>query len=77
VAGPYGVGFRVVQHYDRARVYKQHIDLTSGTTATGERARPVQTLIWYPAKKTSGQPLHYGDYVRLAATETEFARSPA
>jgi dienelactone hydrolase len=77
VAGPYSVGFRVVRHYDRTRVYKPRIDLTSGTTATGERARPVQTLIWYPAKKTSGQPLHYGDYVHLAATETEFTRSPA
>jgi dienelactone hydrolase len=77
VAGPYKVGFRVVQQYDRARVYKPSVDLTSGTTAAGERARPIQTLIWYPAKKASGKTLHYGDYVRLAATETEFARSPA
>lgn len=75
--GPYGVGFRVVQHYDRAHVYKPKIDLTSGTLATGERTRPLQTLIWYPAKPASGKPLHYGDYVRLAATETVFSRSPA
>jgi len=77
VAGTYSVGFRVVQQYDRAHVYKQRIDLTSGVPATGERARPVQTLIWYPAKRSSGKPLHYGDYVRLAATETVFARSTA
>jgi dienelactone hydrolase len=77
VAGPYKVGFRVVQQYDRARVYKPSVDLTSGTIAVGERARPIQTLIWYPAKKASGRALHYGDYVRLAATETEFTRSPA
>lgn len=77
VAGPYKVGFRVVQQYDRARVYTPRVDLTSGTTAAGERARPMQTLIWYPAKKASGQALHYGDYVRLAATETDFTRSPA
>jgi dienelactone hydrolase len=75
--GAYGVGFRVVQQYDRAHVYKQKIDLTSGTLATGERTRPLQTLLWYPAKQASGKPLHYGDYVRLAATETVFARSTA
>ena len=75
--GAYGVGFRVVQQYDRAHVYKQKIDLTSGTLAMGERTRPLQTLIWYPAKQASGKPLHYGDYVRLAATETVFARTAA
>lgn len=76
-AGTYKVGFRVVQHYDRARVYTPCVDLTTGTTAAGERARLMQTLIWYPAKKGSGRALHYGDYVRLAATETDFTRSPA
>lgn len=75
--GAYSVGFRVVQQYDRAHVYKQKIDLTSGTLTTGERARPLQTLIWYPAKKGSGKPLHYGDYIQLATTETVFARSNA
>jgi dienelactone hydrolase len=77
VPGTYGVGFRVVQQYDHAHVYKQRTDLTSGTPVTGERSRPLQTLIWYPTRKTAGRQLHYRDYLRLAATETVFARSDA
>lgn len=75
--GAYGVGFRVVQQYDRGRAYKSKTDLTSGLPATGERARPLQTLIWYPTKNATGKPLHYGDYLSSAATETVFARSDA
>lgn len=75
--GTYGVGFRVVQQYDRTRAYKPKTDLTTGLPATGERARPVQTLIWYPAKRAAGKQLHYGDYLRSAATETAFARTEA
>jgi dienelactone hydrolase len=76
-AGAYGVGFRVVQQYDHAHVYKQKIDLTSGEPATGERTRPLQTLIWYPTTKTAGKQLRYGDYLRSAATEVSFVRSDA
>jgi dienelactone hydrolase len=75
--GTYGVGFRVAQQYDHARVFRHKTDLTSGAPATGERARPLQTLIWYPSKKTAGKQLHYGDYLRSAATETTFARTDA
>lgn len=75
--GTYGVGFRVVQQYDHTRVYRQKTDLTSGTPASGERTRPLQTLIWYPTRKTAGRQLHYGDYLRTAVTETAFARSDA
>jgi dienelactone hydrolase len=75
--GAHGVGLRVVQQYDHARVYRQKIDLTNGRPATGARMRPLQTLIWYPAKTKPGERLHYQDYGRLAATETVFARSAA
>ena len=75
--GAHGVGLRVVQQYDYARVYKDKTDLTSGTVASGERARPLQTLIWYPANKVAGTPLRYDDYLRLAATEVHFGRSAA
>lgn len=76
--GSYGVGFLVVQQFDTSHVFRQKIDLTTGVTATGERARPLQTLIWYPTTgKTSGKRLHYGDYLRTAATEINFVRSAA
>lgn len=75
--GPYGVGLRVVQSYDRSRVYPPRIDLVTGTPAPGERARPIQALVWYPADKQSGTALDYGGYLRTAATEEQFQRDGA
>jgi tetratricopeptide (TPR) repeat protein len=75
-SGPYGVGFRVVQQYDYARSYKDKTDAVTGKAYLGERARPVQTLVWYPAPKT-GTPLRYADYVRTEATDEVFARPEA
>jgi dienelactone hydrolase len=76
-SGEYGVGLRIVQLYDRSRVYHDKIDLVTGTAVQGERARPVQALVWYPAEKQSGTPLRYADYLRTAATEEQFKRDPA
>lgn len=74
--GSYPVGLRVIQQYDRSREYKRAIDPITGTPVTGERSRPVQTLIWYPAAK-GGTPLRYRDYMATRLTETDFAVSPA
>jgi dienelactone hydrolase len=70
--GPHPVGFRVVHQYDYSRVYKPVVDL-EGKPVTGERARPIQTLVWYPAQvNTSAQPMLYGRYIELLATEENF-----
>jgi dienelactone hydrolase len=70
--GPHPVGFRVVHQFDYARGYKTAFDF-EGKPATGERARPVQTLIWYPAQlDKSAQQMLYGRYVELFATEENF-----
>lgn len=74
--GQYGVGFRIVQQYDHSRTYKGKVDMLSGQSTSGERARPLQTMIWYPAAK-GGAPVHYIDYLRAIATEEEFARPSA
>ncbi|GAA4048400.1 hypothetical protein GCM10022409_38510 [Hymenobacter glaciei] len=74
--GPHGVGFRVVKQYDYSRTYKEKIDLVSGLPAVGERARPLQTLVWYPAPK-AGTPVRYADYLRTEATDEVFERSTA
>ncbi|MGA8659535.1 MAG: hypothetical protein WB586_25715, partial [Chthoniobacterales bacterium] len=42
----------------------------------GEVARPIQTLIWYPAQQSAAGHLTYGDYLNLAATEEDFKPSP-
>jgi len=66
--GPYAVGLRVVRQYDDSRSYRDGLDIVSGQVVDGPRARPMQTLVWYPAA-SGGRPLHYADYVALAATE--------
>lgn len=74
--GPYAVGLKVIQQYDRARTYKSEIDLATGEPVQGERARPVQTLVWYPAAR-GGKPVTWRDYLDTVPTEDAFTRSPA
>jgi dienelactone hydrolase len=74
--GPHAVGVKVVQQYDRSRQYKSEIDLATGEPAQGEHARPVQTLVWYPAAR-GGKPVTYRDYLDTVPSEDAFTRSPA
>lgn len=74
--GPHGVGFKLIQQYDRSRLYKADIDLATGDKVAGERARPVQTLLWYPAAR-GGKPLSYRQYLETAATENAFTLGAA
>jgi tetratricopeptide (TPR) repeat protein len=70
--GPYEVGLRVVDQYDRARNFRPQID-DLGRPASGETSRPLQTLVWYPAEKTEREHISVGDYLALRTTETSFA----
>jgi len=74
--GRFAVGFRVVNQYDHARAYKGEFDGVTGKAVEGERARPIQTLIWYPAA-ASGKPMVFGDYLALTGAEVDFTRSEA
>lgn len=75
--GQYGVGLRIVQLQDRSRAYADKIDLVSGAPLPGDRARPLQALVWYPAAQQGGTAIRYVDYLRAAATEEQFGRSEA
>ncbi|WP_323140584.1 hypothetical protein [Massilia phyllosphaerae] len=78
--GPYPVGFHVRQQFDRARVYEHARDPVTAQNADSERARPLQTLIWYPAAgagTSKGAPMRYRDYVTTIASEEDFQRTPA
>lgn len=74
--GPYPVGLRVVEQYDYSRIYRAATDAL-GKPYVGERSRPLQTLVWYPAKKAAGKPMTVADYVDLLATETSFGKPNA
>lgn len=69
--GPYAVGLRVVEQYDYSRSYRHALD-GLGRPFEGERARPLQVLIWYPAVRVSAKPMAVSDYSNLLATETNF-----
>ena len=69
--GRHGVGLKVVQQYDYTRQYKTRVDMRTGEPASGERARPIQALVWYPAAR-GGKPVSFRDYVATTATEDDF-----
>jgi dienelactone hydrolase len=69
--GPYAIGFKVVEQYDYSRTFAPLIDQL-GKPFQGERARPIQTLIWYPAQKNEAKRMTVGDYVALGRTEASF-----
>ena len=69
--GPYSVGLHVVDQYDHSRSFP--CDLTHSEKPPSDTcARPLQTLVWYPAQSSAGTLMTVGDYVRLADTEIAF-----
>jgi Zn-dependent M28 family amino/carboxypeptidase/pimeloyl-ACP methyl ester carboxylesterase len=71
--GPHAVGLKVVEQYDYSRTYR-HLTDELGKPYRGERARPLQTLIWYPARPNTAHPMTVRDYADLWSTETTFGR---
>lgn len=71
--GPYAVGLRVVEQYDRSRPYRSTLDAL-GKPFVGERDRPLQTLVWYPAVQSAKPKMTIRDYGNLWTTETTFER---
>jgi pimeloyl-ACP methyl ester carboxylesterase len=67
--GPYPVGVKVVDQYDRSRTYRA---TDSSRSSTIDEPRPLQSLIWYPSLKRPAKPMTVGDYVRLADREIHF-----
>ncbi|QGZ41965.1 dienelactone hydrolase family protein [Pseudoduganella flava] len=74
--GSFPVGLKVVRQYDQARVYKTRVSLVTGKPTVGERARPMQMLVWYPAAR-SERPVTLREYVATGATEDTFDMPPA
>src|SRR3954471_19753712 len=70
--GPHPVGLRVVEQYDYSRSFRPLTDAL-GKPSRGESARPIQTLIWYPAAEAvESKPMTAGEYIDLSTTETSF-----
>ncbi|RYG39279.1 MAG: dienelactone hydrolase [Burkholderiales bacterium] len=76
-AGPHPVGLQVIEQYDHSRGYRGATDPYNGQATIGERARPIQTFVWYPAEKGTGREMIVGSYLELGGTSDEFPSSPA
>ena len=46
--GPHGVGYMAIEHYDYSRSFQPKRDYF-GELIPGERGRPLQVCVWYPA----------------------------
>ena len=68
--GPNPVGLKVVNQYDPSRKFPAAPDRLEAPT--GQGSRPLQTLIWYPARQSRSKPMTVGDYVVLADREIHF-----
>jgi dienelactone hydrolase len=75
-AGPHAVGLRIVQQYDYSRVLEAQVD-AFGKTVSTESARPIQIMIWYPAKRTNAAPMQVADYRQAGLTDVDFALASA
>lgn len=66
--GPYAVGFKAVNNYDYSRTFYSTYD-EQGNNVT-EKARPIQTSIWYPAnnlKTRNAKRIGFKEYTNLVA----------
>ena len=75
-AGPHVVGLRIVQQYDYSRVMEAQVDAFGNTVSAGP-ARPIQILVWYPAKRTTVAPMQVADYRQASLTDVDFALAVA
>lgn len=70
--GQYAVGLKVVEQYDKSRSFQVARGLNQESPSL--EGRPLQTLLWYPAEKTSAPTMALGEYETLIETETSFGR---
>ena len=75
-AGPHAVGLRIVQQYDYSRVLDPQVDAFGKAGKVGP-GRPIQTLVWYPAKRTGAAPMRVADYRQASLADVDFASPKA
>ncbi len=75
-AGPHAVGLRVVQQYDYSRALDVQVDAFGKPMPTG-RGRPIQTLVWYPAKRSAAATMLIADYRQATLADVDFSFAEA
>ena len=70
--GQHAVGLRIVQQYDYSRQLEAPVDAFGKAGAVGP-GRPIQTLVWYPAKATRAAPMMVADYLQADLADVDFS----
>jgi dienelactone hydrolase len=70
-AGPHAVGLHIVQQYDYSRVMDVQVNAFGKVLPTGP-GRPIQTLVWYPAKRSTAAPMLMADYGEASLSDVDF-----
>ncbi len=68
--GPYRIGFKAIENYDYSRSFGPKTDYF-GAIVPGERGRPLQICIWYPAEHgEEAVSTVYGEYAFVYPEDT-------
>ena len=71
--GPLPVGLQVIQQYDLSRGASPSATPPSSVQPK-DQARPIQTLVWYPAQVAKTPSMTIADYAKLLETQTSFQK---
>ncbi|MBN2227422.1 MAG: hypothetical protein JW763_08655 [candidate division Zixibacteria bacterium] len=70
--GEHAVGFKTIERYDYSRTFRCKHDI-HGNPRDGERARPIQICIWYPAiADQDALPMVYSEYAFPTPENNDF-----
>ena len=75
-AGPHAVGLRVIQQYDYSRLLEPAVD-AFGKAGNGAPGRPIQMLVWYPARRGGGAQMLAADYQQTSLNDVDFTAPAA
>lgn len=75
-AGPHAVGLRVIQQYDYSRLLEPPVD-AFGKAGNAAPGRPIQMLVWYPARRAGGAPMLAADYQQTSLNDVDFTAPAA
>jgi dienelactone hydrolase len=74
--GPHAVGLHIVKQYDVSRGPTPKLAMFDDGKPLAP-ARPMQTLVWYPAQASNAAHVRYLDYLQSAFTGDDFTLSAA
>lgn len=70
-AGPYTVGYQVINRYDYGRHFRPKLDF-EGKANTEQSALPIQISMWYPTAASKAPKMPFAEYLYIDAQKNTF-----